>query len=101
MPENELLDLLFGCFGQFKYWHMRDLRAKTQQPEQWIRHVIGRIAEMVKSGPYANTWRLKSGVDVGQGKFEGALESIAPTAPGPPPPDEFEDEDENVKMEDV
>jgi len=101
IPKNELLDMLFDCFRQFRYWYLRDLRLRTQQPEAYLRETLEGIAELVRQGAHANTWRLRSGMAVGDSTFEAAAESVAPTTTGPEPPDDDDDDDDNVKMEDV
>lgn len=119
MPKNELRDFLFDCFRSFKFWYMRDLKVKTQQPEPWLRDCLEDIAELVRTGPHANTWRLKpsstldsSVLDGGSHlkDFDGAEEAVAPglaaydgnsDIPGDVDDDDDDDDGENVKMEDV
>lgn len=59
MPQNELLDVLFGLFRQYQYWPFKVLKAKTQQPEAYLKQTLEMIAHLVKSGDYAMTWELK------------------------------------------
>lgn len=112
MPQNELLDLLFKCFKEWKHWHLKDIKARVQQPETYLRQTLDMIAEMVKSGTYAGTWRLKKdanfieyNADVQD--FDQAREGKAPDEvaglDGPSDLDDLdksEDEDD-LKMEDV
>jgi transcription initiation factor TFIIF subunit beta len=112
MPQNELLDLLFKCFKEWKHWHLKDIKARVQQPEAYLRQTLDMIAEMVKSGTYAGTWRLRRDANFAEYNadmhdFEQAQEGKAPDgafgvdgASDIGDIDKSEDEDE-VKMEDV
>lgn len=59
IPEKELLQLLFSCFQEYQFWHMRTLRHRTKQPETYLRQVLSQIAVLSKSGHSSGTWRLK------------------------------------------
>lgn len=112
MPQNELLDLLFKCFTQFTHWPLKSIKAQVQQPEAYLRQTLEMIAEMVKSGTFAGTWKLRkdanvaeysgSGLDFGQaqeGKApDGGLGGDGASDVGDL--DKSEDEDD-IKMEDV
>lgn len=98
MPENELLDKIFDCFREYKYWSMKAFRDRLQQPEAYLRETLDKIAVLAKSGRFASRWSLKpenvtAGYDV-------------PDDTGAPEDDSFgddddDDEDEDVKFEDV
>ncbi|KAM5383675.1 hypothetical protein ACJZ2D_001912 [Fusarium nematophilum] len=89
IPENQLLDLIFECFRQYQYWSMKALRQKLQQPDQYLRQVLEKIAVLNKSGRFANhyclseAYRDKGGADA----QEAAAEPI--------------DDDDDEEMEDV
>lgn len=57
MSRNELIDILHECFDQFEYWPMKALKNKTKQPEQFLKEVLADIAQLVKSGSFASTWK--------------------------------------------
>lgn len=59
MPRNELLDSIFQCFGEYNYWPMRSLRERLHQPEAYLKEVLESIAELVRSGPFNGTYRLR------------------------------------------
>ncbi|TIB65501.1 hypothetical protein E3P77_02667 [Wallemia ichthyophaga] len=59
MPKNELLDLLFSLFERNKYWNMRDLRARTQQPLTYLKETLMTIAHLANKGPYHGHWYLQ------------------------------------------
>lgn len=120
MPQNELLDHIYECFKRYNYWSMKALRAELNQPEAYLKSTLEMVAELVKSGRFANTWTLKPENKIDQyAKAEGAEEQ-APDAGtgldgtadqfdmdddaggGLTGDDDVDDEDEDaVKMEDV
>lgn len=59
MPQNELLDLIYECFREYKYWPFRSLKTRLQQPEAYLKQTLEMIAHLVKSGDFAMTWELK------------------------------------------
>ena len=59
MALNELLDALTNCFKEFRYWRLKDLRARLQQPEQYIKTNLVTIgAHLIQSGPRVGTYAL-------------------------------------------
>ncbi|CAK7236211.1 hypothetical protein SEUCBS140593_009541 [Sporothrix eucalyptigena] len=98
MPENDLLDLIFNCFARFRFWSMRALRAEIPQPEIYLRHTLEKVADLHRSGRFANNWELKS-----ENRKDGsataevkASEFVAETADT-----DTDGEEEDVKLEDV
>lgn len=59
MPQNELLDLIFQCFREFRYWPFKTLKARLAQPEAYLKQTLEMVAHLVKSGDFAMTWELK------------------------------------------
>ncbi|KAE8352008.1 transcription initiation factor IIF, beta subunit-domain-containing protein [Aspergillus coremiiformis] len=59
MPQNELLDLIYQCFREYKYWPFKALKARLRQPEAYLKQTLEMIAHLVKSGDFAMTWELK------------------------------------------
>lgn len=59
MPQNELLDLIFDCFREYKYWPFKTLKARLRQPEAYLKQTLEMVAHLVKSGDFAMTWELK------------------------------------------
>lgn len=57
IPRNELIDELHKCFDQFSYWPMRALKQRLKQPEAYLKEVLGDIAFLIKSGPFASNWQ--------------------------------------------
>lgn len=59
MPQNELLDLIYQAFREYKYWPFKTLKARLQQPEAYLKQTLEMVAHLVKSGDFAMTWELK------------------------------------------
>jgi transcription initiation factor TFIIF subunit beta len=59
MPRNQLFDLLFSLFKDTPRWGVKVLREKTQQPEAYLKEVLGEIAWLHRSGEYNGLWELK------------------------------------------
>ncbi|KAH7926388.1 hypothetical protein BV22DRAFT_364107 [Leucogyrophana mollusca] len=58
MPRNQLLDLLFTLFREQPRWSIKPLRERTQQPEVYLKEVLGEIATLNRSGEHNGTWEL-------------------------------------------
>ncbi|KAI9746846.1 MAG: hypothetical protein M1815_004961 [Lichina confinis] len=117
IPQNELLDLIYDCFRQYNFWSLKALKGELNQPEAYLKQTLEMIADLVKTGRFANTWTLKPENKIElydaavEGKDElapddasgfgddGGLESGVGGGLG----DDFdeEDDDDNVRMEDV
>ncbi|PVH98132.1 transcription initiation factor IIF [Periconia macrospinosa] len=95
LPRNELVDILHSMFDEYKYWPMKALKARTNQPEVYLKEVLSEIAHLVRSGPFASCWTRSA-------QFESRSsnkDEIPPDAVNMPDiPDSGDDEDE---MEDV
>ncbi|KAH7257207.1 transcription initiation factor IIF, beta subunit-domain-containing protein [Fusarium tricinctum] len=90
IPENQLLDLIFECFRQYQYWSMKALRQKLQQPDQYLRQVLEKIAVLNKSGRFANHYCLSDAY-----RDKGGAEAQEAAA------EPMDDDDEDEEMEDV
>lgn len=82
---------------------MKALRAELQQPEQYLRETLEKIAVLSKTGRFATTWSLKPENKLAN--YEAIGDEMAPTAEGVDESDigdaDEEDEDDDVKFEDV
>lgn len=98
MPENELLDKIFNCFHRYTYWSMKALRAAVPQPEAYLRQTLEKVAELHKSGRFANQWSLKA-------EYSKGLASTNEAAPDADLEADVDmdggDDEDDVKMEDV
>lgn len=82
MPQNELLDMIFALFREYQYWPFKTLKAKTQQPEAYLKQTLEMVAHLVKSGDYAMTWELKPEAKQGNYAAMSYGEAKAELAPG-------------------
>lgn len=58
-PRNQLLDMLFSLFAERPTWGVKDLRARTQQPEGYLKAVLADVATLHRSGEKNGLWELK------------------------------------------
>jgi len=101
-PENQLIDELIKCFSTHKYWSIKALRGKIPQPEAFIRQCLEKLAHLHRHGPFANNWQLLPA-------FQSMIPNDSRSQPveeaAAPNPDvdiaSDDEEDEDVKMEDV
>jgi len=102
ISRDELLDQLFALFTAEKpYWSMKDLRAKTVQPEAYLKEVLTDIGVFHKSGSNVNHWSLQAeyvaGTSAGM-DTDGAGPSGVQQEGGM---DEDDDDDDDEDMEQV
>lgn len=60
MPKKELLNLLFKLFDEYNYWSLKGLKERTKQPEVYLKECLDHVALLIKKGPYALKYTLKS-----------------------------------------
>lgn len=89
----DLIDILHACFDEYQYWPMKALKARTKQPEQYLKEVLADIAHLVKSGSFASTWKRQDIFD--QQRGTSGQEQAAPQVLGEG------DSDGEEEMEDV
>jgi transcription initiation factor TFIIF subunit beta len=94
MARSDLIDVLHTLFDEYQYWPMKAIKQRTKQPEQYLKEVLGDIALLVKSGPFASNWKRQA-VFENQRDTSKQAEAAAPEGPGD---GDSEGEDE---MEDV
>jgi len=97
MPKNQLMDQLFDLFQETPRWSIKPLRDRTQQPEAYLKEVLGEIAFLHKSGEFNGLWELTGNYARGDGM---KMENNA----GPSDfkmEEEEDDEDEDEDMEEV
>ena len=104
MPRNDLLDLLFDCFKEYKYWTLASLKERLVQPESYLRDTLDSIALLIRSGPMIGKYQLRpestaERFDTGTFDNVNVKAEAAPDADpnAPDLTDDFEDEE----MEDV
>ncbi|RDW81660.1 transcription factor IIF subunit TFG2 [Aspergillus mulundensis] len=80
MPQNELLDLIYQCFREYRYWPFKTLKARLRQPEAYLKQTLEMIAHLVKSGDFAMTWELKP--EARESNYSNAVDVKQEAAPG-------------------
>lgn len=58
--EHKVITKLKSIFSDQKYWKIRSLSYEILQPESYIREIMKKIGEKVKSGEFRGLWTLKS-----------------------------------------
>lgn len=102
MAENELFDQINRCFSEYNYWPMKALRNRLRQPEAYLRETLDKVAVLIRTGAFANNYALKPEFRELLAKQQptgNALPATDTVAPVGEEPDE--DDEEDVKMEDV
>lgn len=79
---------------------MRQLKAELQQPEAYLRQVLEKVAELNKTGTFANKWSLQAGHKTVTTGDEAPIAAAAPEMEGAAD-DEDDVDDDEIKMEDV
>ncbi|EXJ58819.1 hypothetical protein A1O7_06249 [Cladophialophora yegresii CBS 114405] len=59
VDKGVLIDKLMTLFRQHRIWGLRDLKAKVNQPEAYLRETLEEIAFMWKQGDFNGKWELK------------------------------------------
>ena len=105
------MDMIYDCFKQYNYWSTASLKERLRQPETYLKQTLEVIAQFIRQGPHAMTWQLKPEARIGayadaqlfdQVKDEAAPEKLEVGFDGASDfRDEDDDDEENVKMEDV
>jgi transcription initiation factor TFIIF subunit beta len=108
LESDVLLNLLAQKFKQYKYWSLRRLKEETRQPEAHLRDELSKIAYLVKTGPAANHWTLRSemaeALNLNPAEFaqaDGARvkqEDIAPAAANLDDDDDMDEDMEDVPL---
>ncbi|RKO92136.1 transcription initiation factor IIF, beta subunit-domain-containing protein [Blyttiomyces helicus] len=59
MPRDDLLNVLFKCFKEYRYWTLKGLTDRTKQPQAWLKEVLLDASILNKRGPYNGMYELK------------------------------------------
>ncbi|OCB91331.1 transcription initiation factor IIF, beta subunit [Sanghuangporus baumii] len=106
MPRNQLLDLLFALYRERPRWSAKDLRSRTEQPEAYLKEVLGEIADLHRSGEFNGLYELKANfkdsVKSENGEYSGAAGELMKAEPDADAGvDDEPDDDEDEDMEEV
>jgi transcription initiation factor TFIIF subunit beta len=96
VSREDLIDMLHSAFDEFQYWPMKALKTRTKQPEQFLKDVLGEIAQLVRSGPFASTWQRQPMFNA-QRNLSQQQQAAAAAPEGP----DGGDSDVEEEMEDV
>ncbi|KAF9633422.1 Transcription initiation factor IIF beta subunit [Lasiodiplodia theobromae] len=100
IPQNQLLDMLLKLFQEYKYWPIKALKDRTRQPEAYLRETLSKIATLVRTGQFANTWMLNK--DAEESNYLANLDETDVKEEMAPEPEFGEDDDEgDEEMEDA
>lgn len=102
MDRSALMQGLFKLFEQYRFWGLREIKARINQPEAFLRETLDNIAVMHRQGDAVGKWELKDEYKSRDGASlrggEGAADDgYAPSFEG----EGEDDEDGDVKFEDV
>lgn len=104
MSQTEMYDALHRCFREYKYWSLKALRHRLNQPEVYIKSSLEQIGHLIRSGDFAMQYVLNpdyaASLDIKDGEVldEAAKVESGESDSG----DEADDDDmelEDVKME--
>jgi len=112
MPRDRLLDLLFVLFEEKSSWPFKDLRARTEQPADYLKDVLSGIASLHRSGELNGQYTLLENFKTReqqseQVKAEGSSSTLYPSpsggdvSMGGEEDDDDDDDDEDDDMEEV
>jgi len=104
ISRDELLDLLFSLFTPEKqFWSMKELRAKTVQPEVYLKEVLTDIGVFHKAGSNVNHWSLKPEYVSGSAAagMMMDMEGAGPSGVKQEGAEEEDDDDDDDDMEQV
>ncbi|KAI0243515.1 hypothetical protein L0F63_005853 [Massospora cicadina] len=59
LSEKDLMDLLFKMFTEHKFWLLKDLQKRTQQPMNHLKNILKNIAILNRKGKHHTLYQLK------------------------------------------
>jgi transcription initiation factor TFIIF subunit beta len=59
LPREDVVTLLFQAFDKYPYWNFNGLVEHTDQPQSYLKEILGDIGQLIKRGPYNGMWQLK------------------------------------------
>ncbi|KZS92749.1 hypothetical protein SISNIDRAFT_107734 [Sistotremastrum niveocremeum HHB9708] len=109
MPRDKLLDLLFTLFEEKSSWAFKDMRARTEQPADYLKEVLGGVAVLHRSGELNGQYTLLENFQNRESQNNAIKEEGSSSMPSYPPPgqgtgdgaDDDEDEDEEDEDDDM
>ncbi len=98
--------MIYEAFKEYTYWPFKVLKERVQQPEQYLKDVLEKVAMQAKAGQHVMEWQLRPEFKLktyeGVAPYQNAKDESAPNEGGLgfDGVDE-EEEDDEVDMEDV
>jgi hypothetical protein len=59
MDKEELKNLIFDLFNEQDYWTIKEIANKLDQPDNYLKSVLGEICDSIRSGPKKGFYELK------------------------------------------
>lgn len=59
LPREDLVNAIFGIYQTATHFTLKQLTEKTQQPQVWLKEVLGELCNLNKRGPKTGTYELK------------------------------------------
>ncbi|KAL1583570.1 hypothetical protein WHR41_07696 [Cladosporium halotolerans] len=102
MSQTEMFDALHRCFREFKYWSLKALRHRLNQPEAYIKSSLEQIGHLIRSGDFAMQYVLNPDYAASLNIKDGDVAAEAAESGESDSGEEADDDDmelEDVKME--
>lgn len=101
MSQAEMYDAIHRCFREYKYWSLKALRHRLNQPEVFIKSSLENIGHLIRSGDFAMQYVLNpdyaASLDI---KDEDVIADAAKVESGDEDSGDDADDDD-MEMEDV
>ncbi|KIW12952.1 hypothetical protein PV08_08139 [Exophiala spinifera] len=101
VDKHVLIDKLLDLFKQHRIWGLRDLKAKVNQPETYLRQTLDEIAFMWKAGDFNGKWELKDEYKSSDPRLQNPTGVVAPKVEDSDMDKSGLDDDDSDVFEDV
>lgn len=102
VDRDVLIDKLLELFKLHRIWALRDLKARVNQPEAYLREILNEIAFMWKNGDWSGKWELRDEFKEKDAQLLNPAGTVAPAAEDSEMERSgIEDDDDNEVFEDV
>ena len=102
VPRDVLIDKLLELFKEHKIWGLRDMKARVNQPEAYLREVLTQIARMHKHGDFNGKWQLNEEYMERDADLMNPKGEVAPeVADSEADPSGMDEDEDNEIFEDV
>ncbi|KAL6720686.1 hypothetical protein ACLMJK_002611 [Lecanora helva] len=103
MPQNELMDMIFNCFKDYKYWTLASLKQRLRQPEAFLKETLDKVAILTRSGTMTGKYQIKPDAAPSQHGDAAVFNNVKAEAAPDADPNALDitEDDEDEEMEDV